>query len=98
MISTYGWRSDWIRNLAKNPEVCVTCAGLRLRGVAEIVEEPEAKRSIVSAHPFFPAAPFIWVHAILRSLLRPLLVLLLRRWVGPRPIVIIRPDVSPAGT
>jgi deazaflavin-dependent oxidoreductase (nitroreductase family) len=91
VISTYGWRSHWIRNLAREPRVEVTCGGWTLSGRAEIVEDEEQKRSIIAEHPFCPAAPFVWVHAVLRTLLRPLLVLLLRRWVGPRPIVLIWP-------
>jgi len=93
VISTYGGRSHWIRNLRQEPAVRVTCAGLELPARAEIVEDLQEKRAIVSAHPFFPPAPFAWAHAILRTLLRPLLVLMLRRWVSPRPIVVIRPEI-----
>ena len=100
VISTYGWRSHWIRNLSHEPEVRVTCGGWVLSGRAEVVEDPELKLSLISANPFFPAAPFALVHAVLRTLLRPFLVFLLRRWVDPRPIVLIRPEklVSPAPT
>jgi hypothetical protein len=91
VISTYGWRSQWIRNIRKQPEVRITCGGLILTGRAEIVEERERKLSIVTSNPFFPAAPFVWVHAVLRTLLRPLLLIWLRRWVAHRPIVLIRP-------
>lgn len=90
VISTYGWRSHWIRNIQRDPRVRVTCAGWTLEGRAELVEDPDAKRTIVSSHPFFPPAPFEIVHALLRTILRPLLILLLRRWVTPRPIVLIR--------
>jgi deazaflavin-dependent oxidoreductase (nitroreductase family) len=92
VISTYGWRSHWIRNLEQDPRVQVTCAGWVQPGRAEIVEEPDAKRSLVSAHPFFPPAPFAVVHVVLRTLLRPLLIGLLRRWVTPRPVVLVRPE------
>jgi deazaflavin-dependent oxidoreductase (nitroreductase family) len=91
VISTYGWRSNWIRNISHQPEVRVTCGGWVLSGRAEIVVDPQRKLALISANPFFPAAPFVIVHAVLRTLLRPLLVLLLRRWVAPRPIVLIRP-------
>jgi deazaflavin-dependent oxidoreductase (nitroreductase family) len=30
VISTYGRRSDWMRNIEKDPHVSVTCAGWRL--------------------------------------------------------------------
>jgi deazaflavin-dependent oxidoreductase (nitroreductase family) len=92
VISTYGWRSHWIRNLKRDPRVRITVGGWILTGKAEVIEDLEQKRSIVSANPFFPAAPFAIVHAVLRTLLRPLLVRLLRRWVDPRPIVLIRPE------
>jgi deazaflavin-dependent oxidoreductase (nitroreductase family) len=92
VISTYGWRSHWIRNLEQDPRVRVTCAGWVRHGRAEIVEDVEAKRALVGAHPFFPAAPFAVVHVVLRTLLRPILILLLRGWVTPRPIVVIRPE------
>jgi deazaflavin-dependent oxidoreductase (nitroreductase family) len=100
VISTYGWRSHWIRNISHQPEVRVTCGGWVLSGRAEIVVDRQHKLALISANPFFPAAPFVIVHAVLRTLLRPLLVLLLRRWVAPRPIVLIRPRnlVSPATT
>jgi len=90
VISTYHWRSDWIRNLRQDPRVSVTCAGWTLPARAEIVEDPAAKRALIGAHPFFPGAPFAVVHAVLRTILRPLLVLGMRRWVAPRPLVIIR--------
>jgi hypothetical protein len=47
---------------------------------------------IVTEDPFFPPAPFTIVRAVLRTLLRPLLLLFIRRWVTPRPIVLIRPQ------
>ena len=63
-----------------------------LSGRAEVIEDLEKKHAIVSADPFFPPAPFAVVHAVLRTLLRPLLVRFLRSWVSPRPIVVIRPE------
>jgi hypothetical protein len=91
-ISTYGWRSHWLRNIQHDPNVKVSCAGWVVSGTADIVEDLERKRSLVEAHPFFPPAPFAIVHAVLRTLLRPILVALLRFWVAPRPIVVIRPE------
>jgi deazaflavin-dependent oxidoreductase (nitroreductase family) len=97
VISTYGWRSHWIRNLQRDPRVRITVGGWVVSGRAEVIEDLERKHSIVSADPFFPPAPFAVVHAVLRTLLRPLLIRFLRRWVSPRPIVLIRPEalVSP---
>jgi hypothetical protein len=46
-----------------------------------------------SNDPFFPGAPFVWIHAVVRTLFRPLLVLFLQRWVEPRPVVLIRPQL-----
>jgi len=94
--STYGWRSHWIRNIARDPSVQITSGGWVLTGRAEIVEDLERKLTLVSEHPFFPPAPVAPVHAVLRTVLRPLLVWLLRLWVRPRPIVVIRPlEVAP---
>jgi len=89
VISTYGWRSDWIRNLRKNPSVTVTRDGAVVAGRAEVVEDPARKREIVSAHPFFPPAPFRIVSALALSVFGPLTTALLRRWVSPRPVVVI---------
>ncbi len=90
VISTYGWRANWVRNIQNNPQVQVTCAGWLLPARAELIEDLEGKRAIVTAHPFFPPAPFAIVHVVLRTVLRPLLVLLLRIWVAPRPVVVLR--------
>jgi deazaflavin-dependent oxidoreductase (nitroreductase family) len=97
VISTYGWRSHWIRNLKRDPRVRITAGGWVLTGEAEVIEDLTKKHAVVTANPFFPAAPFAIVHAVLRTLLRPLLVRFLRRWVSPRPIVLIHPRalVSP---
>jgi deazaflavin-dependent oxidoreductase (nitroreductase family) len=91
VISTYGWRSDWIRNLGKDPRVEVTCAGWAIAGLAEIIEDLETKQSIVSAHPFFPPLPVALLNFLHRTLLRPLAVAFLRWWVRSRPVVVIRP-------
>jgi deazaflavin-dependent oxidoreductase (nitroreductase family) len=92
VISTYGWQSDWIRNLRRDPRVQITCAGWVLRAQAEIVEDLEAKRSIVSTHPFFPPAPFAVLNFLHRTLLRPVWLPFLRWWVRLRPVVLIRPE------
>ncbi len=92
VLSTYGWRSDWIRNIRQNPHVSITCAGWVLDARAEVVEELEAKRALVSANPFFVPAPFAVLNFIHRTILRPLWVPLLCWWVRSRPVVVIRPD------
>ena len=90
VISTYGRRSDWIRNTAHDLRVQVTRAGRTVRARAEIVESVARKQRLVSEHPFVPAAPFALVHAVALTALRPLVVLLLRQWVRPRPVVVFR--------
>ena len=57
---------------------------------AEIVEDFAAKRALVSAHPFFPPAPFAILNLLHRTLLRPLWLPFLRWWVRSRPVVAIR--------
>ena len=88
-MSTYGTRSDWIRNLRKDPAVRVTCNGRVVPARAEIVDDLARKRALVTAHPFFAPAPFAIVHAVVLTLFRPLLVAFLRRWVTVRPVVVL---------
>lgn len=92
VISTYGGESDWIRNLRREPRVRITCAGWTVAARAAIVEDPNEKRELVSAHPFFPAAPFGVLNLVHRTLLRPLWIPFLRWWVKRRPVVVIRPE------
>jgi deazaflavin-dependent oxidoreductase (nitroreductase family) len=51
LISAYGRRSNWFRNLERDPRVTVTAAGWNLDGRAEIVDDPATKRAILAAHP-----------------------------------------------
>ena len=91
LISTYGWQSDWLRNLRKNPKVKVTCDGVVVPGRAEIIEDLDRKTRIVSEHPFVFAAPFELVNAVaLTAAMRPLIVAWLRYWVASRPVIVIR--------
>jgi deazaflavin-dependent oxidoreductase (nitroreductase family) len=90
VISTYDRRSNWIKNIERDPHVQVTCAGWELLARAEIVDDLVAKQSIVGLHPFFPAAPTILFHAVFLTVLRPLTIAALRRWVMNRPVVVIR--------
>jgi deazaflavin-dependent oxidoreductase (nitroreductase family) len=89
VISTYGWRSDWIRNLRKNPEVRVTRDGAVVPGSAEAVEDLERKRQIVTENPLV-IFPFRIVRTIAFGVMRPLTTAFLRRWVTSRPVVVIR--------
>jgi deazaflavin-dependent oxidoreductase (nitroreductase family) len=88
-VSTYGTRSDWFRNLRKDPAVRVTGDGRAVRARAEIVTDLARKRALVTAHPFFAPAPFAIVHAVVLTFFRPMLVALLRRWVTVRPVVVL---------
>jgi deazaflavin-dependent oxidoreductase (nitroreductase family) len=90
VISTYGTRSDWMRNLARDPRVRVTSGGWVLPGTAEIVDDVGEKQRLVSTHPFFPVAPFGFLNLLHRTLLRPLWVPFLRWWVKSRPVVVVR--------
>ncbi len=92
VISTYGERSNWMRNMRANPRVRITCAGWRVNGRAEIVHDRATKQSLVSTHPFFPPAPFGLVNLLHRTLLRPVCVAFLRWWVRGRPVVVIRQE------
>ena len=97
VMSTYGERSDWMRNLRKDPNVRVTHRGRIFPARAEVVDDLRRKREIVSRHPFFAPAPFLIVHALALTLLRPFLVFVLRRWVMPRPVVLLHLDRTAAG-
>jgi deazaflavin-dependent oxidoreductase (nitroreductase family) len=94
VISTYGWRSDWIRNLRKEPSVRITWAGTQVPAHAEIIEDVARKQRLVTEHPFFPAAPFAIVQSVALTVFRPLVIASLRRWVIPRPVVVISRDDS----
>lgn len=91
VLSTYGWRSNWIRNLLADPEVQVTCNGRSVQGRAEVVDDPTRKRDLVAVEPFFLAVPFVVIYGVLWTLLRPVAAALVRRWVAGRPVVVIRP-------
>jgi deazaflavin-dependent oxidoreductase (nitroreductase family) len=90
VISTYGWRAQWLRNLEADPHVRFSAGGRVREGLAEIVDDPERKRRIVERHPFFPIAPFAFAQALSRGVLRRPTVAWLQSWVAARPVVVIR--------
>ena len=90
VISTYGLRSNWIRNIERDAAVTVSCAGWVLPARAEIIDDLEAKRALVSAHPFFAPLPMMPINTLHITLLRGLTVAFLRRWVTHRPVVLVR--------
>ena len=96
IISTYGRRSNWIRNIEDDPTVAVTCAGWSLPARAEIIDDLETKRSLVSAHPFSPPAPVFPINTIHVTLLRPVTTALMRWWVTSRPVVFVRLALAPS--
>jgi len=89
VVSTYGWRSDWIKNLGKNPQVKVSRDGAEVSGTAEVVEDVERKQQIITDNPFV-MPPFPIVRAIALGPMRPLTTALFRRWVITHPVVVIR--------
>lgn len=94
VISTYGWRSNWMRNIRRDARVSVTSSGWVVSGRAEVLERLDAKRALVAAHPFFPPLPIGLLNLLHRTVLRPLSVAFLRWWVTARPVVVVRPDAS----
>ena len=91
-ISTYGRRSDWIRNLEREPRVRVTAAGWTIPARAEIVDDLERRRAIVAADPFFVPLPIGPLNFLHRTIFRLPTVAFLRWWVTNRPVVLIRPE------
>ncbi len=89
VVSTYGWRSDWIRNLGKNPNVKVSRDGAEVSGTAEVVEDLERKRRIITENPLV-IPPFAVVRAIALGPMRPLTTAFFRWWVTSRPVIVIR--------
>jgi deazaflavin-dependent oxidoreductase (nitroreductase family) len=54
VISTYGHRSDGLRNLFRDPRVEAAFGGRRVPARVEVVEGPARRKAIVAAHSFFP--------------------------------------------
>ena len=90
VISTYARRSAWIKNLEACADVRLTAGGVTRDGTAEIVDDLARKHELVEEMPFIPLAPSLWLQAAVRGPLRPLALSWLRRWVTPRPVVLIR--------
>jgi hypothetical protein len=57
---------------------------------AEVVDNLETRRSLVSTHPFFAPAPVFPINTIHVTLLRPFMIGFLRWWVTSRPVVVVR--------
>jgi deazaflavin-dependent oxidoreductase (nitroreductase family) len=92
VVSAYGERSDWMRNIRRNPGVIVTWAGRQVPAIAEVVDDTGRRRDIVSAYPFVGFLPLAVVRPIAEATLwlaRPAVVALLRRFVEDRPVVVL---------
>ena len=57
VLSAYGRRSEWMRNLVEDPRVSVTCNGRDRSARAEIIDEVARKRSLLWKGPFLLRHP-----------------------------------------
>ena len=89
VLSAYGRRSDWMRNVLKNPRVSVTCNGRERSARAEIIEEVARKRALLWKDPFLLPAPFAILQALSWTLLRPVFFVLAWSIAASRPLVIM---------
>ncbi|HZR82352.1 MAG TPA: nitroreductase family deazaflavin-dependent oxidoreductase [Candidatus Binatia bacterium] len=92
VLSGYGRRADWIRNLIADPRVEVTCHGNRRSARAEVVDDRERKRELLRRDPFLLSMPIAIVQAILWTVLRPVYAAITWLLVAPRPLVVMRLD------
>jgi len=64
MLSGGGDRSDWVRNLEKEPKVKIRLGGERFEGSARVVEDPEedglARRLLVEKYERSPGSLANW--------------------------------------
>jgi hypothetical protein len=97
VISTYGERAHWLRNLEADPHVRFTARGELLDGVAEVVRDAARRREIVERDPFVPIVPVGFAQALARGALRGAAVAWLRGWVASRPVVVIRAERAQVG-
>jgi len=92
VLSAYGRRSDWMKNLLAAPGVEVSCNGRRRSARAEIVDDVVRKRQLLAQDPFLLSMPFALVQALLWTLLRPLYLALVWSIVASRPLVVAHLD------
>jgi deazaflavin-dependent oxidoreductase (nitroreductase family) len=86
VISTFGWRSDWVRNLLNDPRVTITSKGEILNSRAHVIE-PEAERErYFETRAFIPPSPDLPLHALPTPIFS-LVVSGLRKFVAKRPVV-----------
>jgi deazaflavin-dependent oxidoreductase (nitroreductase family) len=89
VVSTYGRRSAWIRNLEACPEIELTSRGKKVRGRAEIIDDVARKHALAAEMPFTPLLPIGLAQSLARGALRGPTVAWLKLWVTPRPVVLI---------
>jgi deazaflavin-dependent oxidoreductase (nitroreductase family) len=95
VISAYGERSDWMRNIRNDPEVTVTWDGRAVPARAEIIEDTVRKQALITENPFVGFLPLAVVHQVPGAALRlarPVAVALLRRFVTTRPVIVFHVD------
>lgn len=90
VISTYGRRSNWVRNLCDDPDVTLTCNGQVVRARAELVDDAERKWKLVSSDPIFLALPIGVLFGLTWMVFGALCAPIMRRWVAARPVVLLR--------
>jgi deazaflavin-dependent oxidoreductase (nitroreductase family) len=88
VYSTYGERSNWMRNLRCDPHAQVTAAGHLLPARAEIIDDVIRRQTIAAEHPMLGIGAFFVTSGPLIELLRPLLRPLFRWWSKKRALVI----------
>lgn len=97
VISTYGNRAHWLRNLRADPQVRFSARGRMHDGVAEVVDDLARRREVVERNPFLLLVPFGAAQRLARTVLRRPVVAWLRGWVETRPVVVIRADGGQVG-
>ncbi len=69
MLAGGGDRSDWVRNLRRDPRVTVRLGDERFEGLARVVEDPEedelARRLLVEKYERSPGRLSNWRHTAL---------------------------------
>jgi deazaflavin-dependent oxidoreductase (nitroreductase family) len=96
VVSAYGRRADWFRNLARDPRITVTSAGRVLAAHAHVVDDLAAKQAIFVDHPVWATGLVRMPEVLVFTVLWPLVRAGGRRFVRTRPLVVMRLDASEA--
>jgi deazaflavin-dependent oxidoreductase (nitroreductase family) len=97
VVSTYARRSAWIRNVEACRDVELTVRAEKVAGRAEIVDDVARKHALAEEMPFVPLAPVGFAQWLARGALRGPAIAWLKRWVTPRPVVLIEIKRTGAG-